>query len=265
MSELLVTGGTGALGSELVPRLVSRGHTVRVLSRRENPPVPPGVTAVRGDLTTGSGLEEAVAGVDSIVHCASGTGTIRGIISYKVAKRTDVDATERMLEHAKRSGSPHVLYISIVGIDKIPLPYYRAKLDTERVIERSGLPYTIFRATQFHSLGWEFGRRLDRSPVVMTPRGARSQLVDQGEVAERMAELMETRPQRAPDMGGPEVLEFPSIMRSYLRAVGKRRAVVAVPIPGKAMAGFRAGHNLTPEHADGRITFDEWLARKVGA
>src|SRR2546425_12316651 len=110
-----------------------------------------------------------------------------------------------MLQTAKQSGgSPYVLYISIVGVDRIPLPYYRAKLDTERVIEQSGLPHTIFRATQFHSLGWEFGRRLDRSPVMMFPRGVSSQLVDQGEVAQRMVELFESRPPgRAADMGGP--------------------------------------------------------------
>jgi uncharacterized protein YbjT (DUF2867 family) len=265
MSTILVTGGTGALGSLVVPLLVSKGHEVRVLSRRENPPVPPGVAAVRGDLTTGEGVEQALQGVDAIVHCASGTGTVRGIISYKVAKRTDVDATQAMLELAKRSGSPYVLFISIVGVDKIPLPYYRAKLDTENVIERSGLPYTIFRATQFHSLGWEFGRRLDRSPVIMIPRGVSSQLVDQGEVAARMVELMDTRPPRAPDMGGPETLGFRDIMRKYLHATGKRRAVMQVPLPGKAMAGFLAGHNLTPDHPDGRITFDEWLAKKVGS
>ena len=267
MSEVLVTGGTGALGSLIVPQLVAKGHGVRVLSRRENPAVPPGVTALRGDLTTGEGVDAAVRGADAIVHCASGTGTVRGIISYKASKRTDVDATHAMLEKAKElGGSPYVLYISIVGIDKIPLPYYRAKLDTEHVIEQSGLPHTIFRATQFHSLGWEFGRRLDASPLMMIPGGVSSQLVDNGEVADRMVELFEARPPgRAPDMGGPEILPFKEIMRKYLRGVSKRRAVVSVPIPGKAMGGLRAGYNLAPDHADGRITFDEWLARKVAS
>jgi uncharacterized protein YbjT (DUF2867 family) len=224
------------------------------------------VKSFRGDLVTGEGVEAAVQGAEAIVHCASGTGGVRNIISYKAGKRTDIDATERMLSLAKRDGAPYVLYISIVGIDKIPAPYYRVKLDTERVIERSGLPHTIFRATQFHSLGWEFGRRLDRSPVIMIPRGVSSQLVDQSEVADRMVDLFEARPNgRAVDMGGPETLGFRDIMRKYLRAVNKHRPVVAVPIPGKAMAGFRAGYNLAPEHADGRITFDEWLAKKVAS
>jgi uncharacterized protein YbjT (DUF2867 family) len=99
----------------------------------------------------------------------------------------------------------------------------------------------------------------------MIPRGVGSQLVDQGEVADRMVELMDTRPQHAPDMGGPEILNFRDIMRKYLRATKKRRAVMRMPLPGKAMAGFRDGYNLTPDHADGRITFDEWLAKKVAS
>jgi uncharacterized protein YbjT (DUF2867 family) len=256
MSTILVTGGTGALGSQLVPRLTARGRDVRVLSRRGSD-----TTTVRGDLRTGEGLEQAVAGVAVIAHLASGTG---GVPSYKKAKVTDVDGTQRLIDAAKRSGSPHVVYISIVGIDEIPLGYYRAKLDAERLISSSGLPFTILRTTQFHTLAWDFCGQMSRLPAIIVPKGFRSQLVDAGEVADRMTEIVQGPPAgRVPDMGGPEVLEFSDILRRYLRIVGKRRPVAALPLPGRVVRSFSDGQNLAPDHADGSITWDEYLASRA--
>jgi uncharacterized protein YbjT (DUF2867 family) len=259
MSSVLVTGGTGALGRELVPRLVAAGHDVSVLSRHGNPSVPSGVTAVRGNLVDGSGLAEATSGVDVIAHLASGTG---GVPSYKKAKRTDVDGTARLVDAAKENGVKHVVYISIVGIDKIPLGYYRGKLEAERVIEQSGVDYTILRTTQWHTLAEEFCRRFASFPVVFAPKGMRMQLLDVGEVADRMARLVGGPPaRRVADMGGPYVLEFGDIIRRYLTAVGKRRVVLSLPLPGKTAGAFAKGFNLAPQHAVGTTTWDDYLSR----
>jgi uncharacterized protein YbjT (DUF2867 family) len=261
MTEVLVTGGTGDLGRELVPRLTRKGHSVRVLSRRENPAVAEGVRAVRGDLTTGRGVEEAAGGVDVIVHCASGardTG-LRGVISSRATQATDVDATERLLDVARANGATRFVYPSIVGVDRIPLGYYRTKLACENLIERSGVTHTIFRSTQWHTLGAELSRRLTRGPIVVLPKGIRSQLLDPGEVADRIVSLVdEPVDGRAPDMGGPAVLTLREIVAKFLSP--SRKAIIEAPLPGPAMRAFRAGENLAPEHADGRITFDEWLA-----
>lgn len=267
MTEVLVTGGTGALGSQLVPRLLTGGYNVRVLSRRDRPALPVGARAVRGDLITGDGVRDAVDGVKIIVHCATGAadGGIRGTM-YKPTIRSDVVPTKALLDVAKQHGTARFVYISIVGIDKIPLGYYKGKLDCERAIEGSGLSYTILRTTQWHTLAWEFGRRFTRLPLVVVPKGLRSQLLDAGEVADRMVSLIDGGVEgHAPDMGGPVALDFREIMRAYLRATNKRRAVIELSIPGKAMAGFRAGYNLTPEHADGRITWEEWLEHTVAS
>jgi hypothetical protein len=64
-------------------------------------------------------------------------------------------------------------------------------------------------------------------------------------------------------MGGPEVLDLRAVARTFLRATGRRRPVASLSVPGRAMAGFRAGHNLTPDHADGRITWEQWLATRA--
>jgi uncharacterized protein YbjT (DUF2867 family) len=264
MTTVLVTGGTGALGSELVPMLVTAGCDVRVLTRREKPDLPSGVAVVRGDLATGAGLDAATDGADVIAHLA--TGSDKGLPTYKRAKRTDVEGTRALLDAARNAGSPHIVYISIVGIDRIAFGYYRAKLETEGVITSSGLPHTILRTTQWHTLAWEFCRLLSKLPAVVVPRGMRMQLLDAGEVAECMSELVQGAPAGyVAEMGGPEVLAFNDIVRKYLNATGKRRLVGSVTFPGKAVRGFREGHNLAPDQAVGTITWDEFLARRARA
>jgi uncharacterized protein YbjT (DUF2867 family) len=172
--------------------------------------------------------------------------------------RTDVEPTTRLVGMSKA----RFVYPSIVGVDRIPLGYYRGKLDCERVIESSGVSHAILRSTQWHTFADEICRRLTRTPLVMVPKGMRSQLLDPGEIADRMVALIEEGYEGlAPDMGGPVAVDYKTIVRTYLRAKGKKRAVVAVPIPGKAVRGFREGHNLTPDHADGKITWEEWLCR----
>jgi uncharacterized protein YbjT (DUF2867 family) len=211
MTTVLVTGGTGALGTQLVPRLVASGHAVRVLSRRERPDVPDGVTAVRGDLTTGAGLDDATASVDVIANLASGSDRAP---TYRSARPTDVDGTKRLLDAAKRNGAPHVVHISIVGCDTIPFGYYRAKTEGEAVVTSSGLRWTILRTTQWHTLAWEFCRLLTKLPVVVVPKELRMQLLDAGEVADRMATLVDGPPSGfAQEMGGPESLAFADIVR----------------------------------------------------
>ncbi|MEU7836481.1 NAD(P)H-binding protein [Nonomuraea sp. NPDC049129] len=242
---ILVTGGTGRLGRRLVPRLLAAGHAVRVLSRKP----PRDQMTHRGDLITGEGLEYAVADTDTIIHCATGNG------------HADQDATRNLVRAAMRTGRPHLIYVSIVGIDLVDISYYRAKLACERLLEESGLPLTIQRTTQFHELiAWmcAIQRRL---PMIMMPAGVSFQPIDTGEVAARLTDLAEAPPAgRARDMGGPEVRTAADLARAYARARSSRRPVVSVPLPGiGGMRGFREGRHLAPDHAVGQITFERFL------
>jgi uncharacterized protein YbjT (DUF2867 family) len=247
MTQILVTGGTGVLGRQVVPRL---NGDVRVLTRRDT--AVEGATVVRGDLETGEGLTAALDGVDVIVHAASSGRGAR-----------DVTAARRLLEAAPRDA--HLVYISIVGVDVIPLGYFRGKLAVERMIEESARPFTILRTTQFHDLVLTVLSALARPPVAVVPRGMRVQPVDTGEVADRLVELAAGAPAgRVPDMGGPRVERFEDLMRAYLAAVGRRHPVVRVPVPGRIAAAYRAGGHLAPGHATGVRTFtDELLARRA--
>ncbi len=245
--EILVTGGTGSLGRRVVDGLRAAGREVRVLSRSGRP------GTLRGDLSTGEGLEAAVRGVSTIVHCATNPFKTR---------QTDIGGTELLLQEAARAGVEHVVFISIVGVDRNPhFPYYRVKLDAERVVERSPVPWTILRATQFHELLLGAGRFLDRLPVVMPiPRGFRFQPMDVGEAADRLAELALSEPAgRVPDVGGPEVLTSAELARAYLEAAGRKKKLVEIPVPGKAARAFREGAQICPEYKYGRIRWEEFL------
>lgn len=244
-NPILVTGGTGRLGRALVPQLLSAGQTARVLSRK-----PPSDTyRCRGDLLTGEGLEEAVDGVGVIVHCATGNG------------RADIEGTRNLIRAAVRAGRPHLVYVSIVGVDRVDTPYYRAKLACEQLVKRSGLPWTIQRTTQFHELIVWMCTSRRWLPMIVMPSGVSFQPVDAGEVAARLAELAGAPPAgRVPDMGGPQVRAAADLARAYARSRSSHRPVVSVPMPGAGVRGFREGGHLAPEHTDGRITFEQFLA-----
>ncbi|MEU8795092.1 NAD(P)H-binding protein [Streptomyces sp. NPDC048643] len=247
MTTILVTGGTGTLGRLVCERLRADGHEVRVLSRHTQP------YAV--DLREGGGaLDAAVSGVDAIVHCASSP---RG---------GDERAAGHLVAAARRAAVPHLLYISIVGVDAVPMGYYKAKLAVERQIEESGLGWTILRATQFHELVDQVLTGLAKPPLLLLPAGASDQPIEVGEVADRLAGLAAGAPAgRVADMGGPEVRTFRSLAAAHLRATGKRRPVVDVRLWGSTYRAFRDGHHLTPEHAVGKGTFEDFLKKRYPA
>jgi uncharacterized protein YbjT (DUF2867 family) len=260
-SRILVTGGTGTLGRLVEPRLRDDGCDVRVVSRgrREGGE---GIEFVTGDLATGEGIQAAVDGTEIIVHCA---GSSKG----------DEDKARHLVRAASRAGARHLVYISVVGADRIPVVsgidramfgYFGSKLAAERAVADSGLPWTTLRATQFHDLTLMTVRQMARLPVIPVPAGFRFQPVDPGEVAARLVELALGPPAGlVPDVAGPQVYEMAALLRGYLRARRKRRAILPVWLPGKAARAFRAGANLAPDRAVGRRTWEDFLAARVSS
>jgi uncharacterized protein YbjT (DUF2867 family) len=249
-SPVLVTGGTGRLGQLVVARLQDSGCDVRVLARH-NRPIPPGVTSFTADLRTGQGIEPAVTAAAAIIHCATST-------------RGDAASTRNLVAAASRTGSAHLVYVSIVGIDHIASwGYPKAKLQAEQIVADSGLPWTILRVTQFYDYCLANAQRLSRFPVVPVPAGFTVQPVDPRDVAARLAELALGGPAgRAPDMAGPQVSNWTDLLRGYLKATHRRRWVLPVRIPGTW--AVRNGALLPPPgHTVGSRTWDQFLTTQL--
>ena len=246
MTTVLVTGATGALGVPTVERLRAAGHDVRALSRR------PGPGLVTGDLLTGAGIDAAVRGVGTVLHLATGL------------RRKDAVLARTLLDAARAAEVAHLVVVSIVGIEHIPLGYYRDKLEIERLVSASGVPHTILRSTQFHTLVERLFTVQRRLPVLLAPAFA-VQPIAPGDVAGRLVELASSPPAgRVPDIGGPAVRPLPELARVWAAARRRKRPVVPVRWPGRVFAGYRAGHNLVAGPPYGRVTFEEHLAGRTG-
>jgi uncharacterized protein YbjT (DUF2867 family) len=257
--RILVTGGSGTLGRLVVPRLRDAGGTVRVLSRQSRE-AEAGIEWVPGDLTTGAGIEAAVEGAEVIVHLA---GTNKG----------DEEKALNLVRAASRAGTRHLVYISVVGADRIPVDsavdramfgYFASKRAAEQVVADSGLPWTTLRSTQFHDLILMTVQQMSRMPVIPLPTGFRFQPIDPEEVAARLVELAVRPPAGlVPDMGGPRMYGIDELVRSYLRARSKHRLKVPIRLPGDAARAFREGANLAPDGAWGHRSWEEFLADRL--
>jgi uncharacterized protein YbjT (DUF2867 family) len=250
MSPVLVTGGTGRLGRRVAGRLRTLGCDVRVLTRRPRQAAD-GIKFLCGDLATGDGIDAAVDGAAVIVHCAT-------------SSRGDAAATRNLIRAASQSGNPHLVYVSIAGVDHLPAwGYPKAKLEAERAIAGSGMQWTILRATQFYDYLLPTLRRLARLPVIPVPASFRVQPVDPDEVAARLVELTLAAPAgHVPDVAGPQETSWAELLSAYLLASRLRRLVLPVRLPGTG--AIRAGGLLPrPGYTAGERTWEQFLAANL--
>jgi uncharacterized protein YbjT (DUF2867 family) len=245
--DVTVTGATGRLGKLLLDPLQAAGHTVRQMSRRGTGP-----GGVRGDLATGLGLAAAVGQAEVIVHAASDPRGDPWLV--------DVAGTRRLVEAVDRDRLRHLLYVSIVGVDRIPYGYYRAKFAAEQVLAASGLPVTLLRATQFHGFVDDLFGLARRGPVLAVPRGWRVAPVDAAEVAAHIAALAGGPASGGVvEFGGPEDRSAAEFAREWADRSAPEARVLALPVPGKLSAAFQDGAAVPSGGARGRRTYAEHL------
>jgi uncharacterized protein YbjT (DUF2867 family) len=242
-----VAGGTGLTGRLVVAAAGAAGHETVVLARSRG-----------ADLLTGSGVLAALAGVDTVIDVTNAPGSSRDASVGFFGP-----ATTTLLGAEREAGVGHHLALSIVGIDRVPFGYYDGKVLQEQLIRDGDVPWTVLRATQFHEFAEQLlGRAV--GPFVPVPR-MRSQPVAVREVAAELVRLAVAGPVGlAPDLAGPEVLWMPDLSRRVVHALGPRRWVVPVRLPGATGRGM-AGGGLLPAGAGprGTQTFTEWLAERV--
>lgn len=246
-----VVGGTGTLGALVVRELLARGAAVRVLSRNATD-VPDDAEHRRVDLASGDGLARALAGADAVVDAANST---------KAAEDVLVVGTGRLLDAGAAAGVGHHLAISIIGIDEVPMKYYRVKLAQEEAIESGPLPYSILRASQFPQLldmAFTAAARFGVRPT----GAAKIQPIDPGVVAARLADVALAGPGgRLPDIAGPKIQTLSELSRTWAAARGKHRLPLRIPAWGKMGKTLAAGALCDPAAATPGEDFEEWLRR----
>ncbi|UFU06663.1 SDR family oxidoreductase [Ruania halotolerans] len=244
--RIVVTGGSGQLGSEVVRRVRELGHVAVPASRRW------GV-----NVTTGQGLGAALTGADAVVHCASSPWRPRA---------TDTGGTEQLLAAVAAMPRPaHVVHVSIVGCDANPYPYYRAKTAAEELVMAAAVPATVVRATQFHTLVAALARAstLGRAHLALD---AAAQPVDVGWVARELVDHALGSPPagavRALDLAGPEVLTVSEAVSAVRDHDGRPRTrAVRMPTLGRTLRAFAQRSNLPgPGAVVGGPSFTDWLA-----
>lgn len=207
-----------------------------------------GPSTARFDMSTGDGLESAIQDCDVVMLLSSNPRKVREV---------DVEGTRRVLSLV---GNRHLIFISIVGVDRHPLPFYRAKHEIEEMIAAATSQHSILRATQFHDFVGFIISKLIKPPVCLLPRGFVFQPIATSEVAQHLVDIARSRPGGLlPDLAGPQVLDVEYLARTYMEAVGRERPVLQVPIPGKVSKAFRAGLNTNPDRALGKTTWEQYL------
>jgi uncharacterized protein YbjT (DUF2867 family) len=261
METVLITGGTGHLGRDLISRLKG-SYRVRVLARSTGSD--PDVEWIRGDLATGEGIADALADSQMLIHAATlSPAARRGFIVPKdlwsSPSEVDRDGTARLLDQAAAAGVGHILYVSIVGIDRPRVPYLRRKLEAEYLIRQGPVPWSIARATQFHWLLDRMLGKVARLPIVPLP-DIQVEPVDTTDFADYVVESIGNGPAgRLADFGGPEVLTFSDAFDQWRRIRDGAARTMRFPLPQAATTAAAAMSISDPSSRHGTLTWAEWL------
>jgi len=245
--KIVVIGGTSLIGSKTVPILRRGGHEVVAASPNT------GVNSI-----TGEGLKGAMAGTQVVIDLAnSPSWEDKAVLEFFETSGRNLLAAEAA------AGVRHHVAVSIVGTDRTPdNGYFRAKVAQEKLIEKSGLPYTIIRATQFMEfLGGIAAAGTDGSTVRLSP--GLFQPIAADDVAAAVADVALAAPRSGiVEIAGPERAPLNEFIARYLKAVGDPRTVVSDP-EARYFGGRVEERSLVPlgEARLGRIGLDEWLRR----
>jgi uncharacterized protein YbjT (DUF2867 family) len=243
--RIVVIGGTGLIGSKTIPILRQGGHEAIAASPNT------GVNTI-----TGEGLKEAMAGTQVVIDLANSPSfEDRAVLEFFETSGRNLLAAEAA------AGVQHHVALSIVGTDRTPdNGYFRAKVAQEKLIEKSGIPYTIIRSTQF----MEFLRAIADSSVAggavrLSP--GLFQPIAADDVAAIVADVAVAAPRSGiVEIAGPERAPFNEIVARYLKAVGDPRQVVS-DSEARYYGARVEERSLVPlaEARLGRIGLDEWL------
>lgn len=260
MPLVLVTGGTGHLGRDIVARLIRDGHRVRVFARSPRPAMQ--VEWATGNLATGEGLPAAMQDVHTVISAATDSpiarrGGVRPTDFVRSPSAVDVQGTERLIAACRDASVQHLLHVSIVGLEKAMLPYARGKLAGEKLVRDSSLPWSLVRATPFYYLLEKMLAGVAWLPVWPLPK-TQFNPVDTADVADYLVRCAfdGERGVRA-DIGGPDTLSCVEFARQYQASQHLNRTIV----PMSDRLGRRMGF-IGSDGVRGTLSWRDWLDRR---
>lgn len=262
--RVLVTGGTGHLGRDIVGQLLARGKRVRVLARL--PGRDARVEWARGDLATGAGLSEALEGVTTVINAATFSpiaqrGRIRLVDLFATPSAVDVDGTGRLLRECRNARVQHFLHVSIVGLSEAAsLPYSKVKLQGEMLVRESDVSWSVVRAGPFYYLLARLFASMRWMPWWILPNVV-VDAVDTADVASYLVDCVgDGRRGMRDEIGGPAALPLPVLARQYLQARRLKKRVIGFDVaPQTAVRlGFAEAHGRK-----GTTAWHEWLAANI--
>lgn len=250
--RILVTGASGQLGLALLKQLKNTDFQVKLTSRRK--PANVIFEWVYSDLMTGKGLEEAIKAVDVIIHAATSP--------RKDSDMIDVSGLKKLLDMSK--DIKHFIYPSIVGIEDIPMKYYRNKFQAEELLKNSSVPHTIVRAAQFHSFVENLFLSKPLFKRYLVPGEIKFQSVDVGEYAAYLIQMIDEGAKGIrEDFGGPEILTLREMAELKIKVNNESNKVVNLSFPGKLYKSLLEGKNTNKHQKVGKITFEEYLRNRA--
>lgn len=251
-ANILVTGATGNLGKHLCVLLEAAGLEYITTTRNKSMANDKQVFL---DLKTGEGIIEACQNKKTIFHLASGT--------KKANRQTEVDSVKQFMDVAKKNGLEHFIFISIVGIEKVPVKYYKYKVEAENIIKDSGVPYTILRATQFHEFIENMLNGFLKYKIGFLPLKGKNQPVETKLVAQKLLDIYKAGPVNGTvELGGPEVLTFKEMATAWQAYTGKKKIIIPVPPMGKALSAINSGALTNGILTKGSYTWEQYLKQK---
>ncbi|CAF1381512.1 unnamed protein product [Adineta steineri] len=266
MSKILITGGTGVLGRAISEIFRSNQTNFIVGSRNQNTKTYNNMNFnsnldskwVYLDLLKNEGFNKCLDNdIDTILHIAT-------VNMQKInGQPGDIILTKNLLNFIEKKNIKHFVYISVVGIDKIPFSYYKGKLECEHLIKTSSIPYTILRSTNFHDFVDAAVSEFLQRPIRIIPKSLKAQPIQVEAVAMELNKIIQGSPLNTTyDIGGKSVYNMKEILDSLMKAHHENKLVINMPAMGKILKGFAKGYNTCNNIQLSSNTWEEYLSKK---